>query len=154
VGGLTEIPIPMPSDRARSMTGVGSGTASIWAITDVAPASANCSDCPSGSLTIRWHSSGNEVIRLSAFTTTGPIVIGGTKWPSIASTCRRSAYFSTRATSSPSRAKSAERIEGASLYRVLIRQGLYLRLFTLRTGDVRFPGGTHAGTLPQVGGAC
>src|ERR1043165_2719539 len=69
---------------------------------------------------MRWHSSGKVVIFRSDFTTTGPIVIGGTKCPSMASTCRRSAYFSTRATSSPSLAKSAERIEGASLYRAAI----------------------------------
>ncbi len=49
----------------------------------------------------------------SDFTTGGPIVRLGTKWPSITSTWRRSASAATRSTSSASWAKSADRIDGA-----------------------------------------
>src|SRR5579863_9651096 len=53
---------------------------------------------------------------LSAFTTTGPIVMLGTKWPSITSTCSQSApAASTAFASSARRAKSAERIDGAMM---------------------------------------
>ena len=45
----------------------------------------------------------------------GPIVIGGTKWPSMTSTwITRAPASITSATCAPSRAKSAERIEGAT----------------------------------------
>ena len=51
-----------------------------------------------------------------AFTTTGPMVMLGTKWPSITSTCSQSApAASTARASSPSLAKSADRIEGAMM---------------------------------------
>ena len=51
----------------------------------------------------------------SAETTSGPIVIGGTKWPSITSTwITRAPAASTSPTCSRSRPKSAERIEGAT----------------------------------------
>src|SRR3954469_18181522 len=50
-----------------------------------------------------------------ASSTSGPIVIGGTKWPSITSMWMTRAPASmTLATCSPRRAKSAERIEGAT----------------------------------------
>src|SRR3954454_5618506 len=50
-----------------------------------------------------------------ASSTSGPIVIGGTKWPSMTSMWMTRAPASiTLATCSPSRAKSAERIEGAT----------------------------------------
>ena len=49
-----------------------------------------------------------------ARTTSGPIVMFGTKWPSMTSTWIQSAPAATTSrTSSPSRAKSADRIEGA-----------------------------------------
>src|SRR5262249_21413828 len=49
-----------------------------------------------------------------AATTPGPIEILGTKWPSITSTCTQSQpALSMARTSSPSFAKSADRIEGA-----------------------------------------
>jgi hypothetical protein len=48
--------------------------------------------------------------------TTGPIVIFGTKWPSITSTWIQSApAASTARISSPNLAKSAERIDGAMI---------------------------------------
>src|SRR5579863_193827 len=52
----------------------------------------------------------------SAFTTTGPIVMLGTKWPSITSTCSQSApAASTAFASSARREKSAERTDGAMM---------------------------------------
>src|SRR2546423_9310372 len=51
----------------------------------------------------------------SAPTTTGPIVIGGTKWPSITSMWMTLAPAAmTSSTCAPRRAKSADRIEGAT----------------------------------------
>ena len=63
---------------------------------------------------IRWTSNGLAVCGRSAFTTAGPIVRLGTKCPSITSMWIQSAPASSIArTSSPSLAKSADRIEGA-----------------------------------------
>ena len=57
---------------------------------------------------------GNLVAREIALTTGSPTVMFGTKRPSITSTCRIDApAFSTVEISSPSREKSAERIDGA-----------------------------------------
>src|SRR5262249_29361857 len=68
----------------------------------------------SGSTTIRCTSSGFCVARRTASTTSGPIVRFGTKRPSITSTWIQSPPASSEArTSSASRPKSAERIEGA-----------------------------------------
>jgi hypothetical protein len=51
----------------------------------------------------------------SAPTISDPNVIGGTKWPSITSTwITRAPAASTSSTCDPSRAKSAERIDGAT----------------------------------------
>ena len=53
---------------------------------------------------------------LSACTTSGPMVMFGTKWPSITSTWIQSQPAASMArTSSPSRAKSAERMDGAMM---------------------------------------
>ena len=79
-----------------------------------APASAKASRKGSTGEIIRWTSNGLAVCGRSAFTTAGPMVRLGTKWPSITSTWIQSAPASSTArTSSPSRAKSAERMEGA-----------------------------------------
>src|ERR1700686_4242144 len=79
------------------------------------PASANAGMNSSGFSIIRWQSSGNFVTLRSDFTTGGPIVRFGTKCPSIMSTWMTLAPPSPAArTCSPSRAKSAERIDGAS----------------------------------------
>src|SRR5579862_4413376 len=79
------------------------------------PASANTGINSSGFSIIRWQSSGNFVTLRSDFTTGGPIVRFGTKCPSITSTWMTLAPPSVAAhTCSPSRAKSAERIDGAS----------------------------------------
>src|ERR1700722_14790171 len=59
-------------------------------------------------------------VSASAETTTGPSVIGGTKWPSITSTwITRAPASSTSETCSRRRPKSAERIDGAT--RTLLR---------------------------------
>src|SRR5579883_1296774 len=66
-----------------------------------------------GLLIIRCASSGISVQRRTASTTSGPMVILGTKWPSIMSIWMRAAPASVAArTCSPSRVKSAERIDG------------------------------------------
>src|SRR5579883_1785360 len=66
-----------------------------------------------GLLIIRCASSGISVQRRTASTTSGPMVILGTKWPSIMSIWMRAAPASVAArTCSPSRVKSAERMDG------------------------------------------
>src|SRR3954471_9308765 len=114
-----------------------------------APASAKASRNGSAGEIIRWTSSGFAVCGLSAFTTTGPMVRLGTKWPSMTSTWIQSAPASSTArTSSPSRAKSADRIEGAmrtgcctapTLTSARVgrqgKRGNYPRLFAGEAGD-------------------
>src|SRR5258705_2628380 len=64
---------------------------------------------------MRCASSGSRVTRRSERTTAGPSVRFGTKCPSMTSTWMRSApAASASATCSPRRAKSADRIDGAS----------------------------------------
>jgi hypothetical protein len=79
-----------------------------------APALANAWRYGSTGAIIRCTSRIFGVCRRSALTTSGPIVRFGTKCPSITSTWIQSAPAASIArTSSPSLAKSAERIEGA-----------------------------------------
>ena len=61
-----------------------------------------------------WRFDGGAVVRgRSAFTTSGPMVMLGTKWPSMTSTWTQSAPAASRAaTSSPRRAKSLARMDG------------------------------------------
>ena len=59
----------------------------------------------------------------SELTTGGPIVRTGTKWPSITSTCSRSASVATRSTSAASSEKSADRIDGAIFMGVTLMWG-------------------------------
>src|SRR5229473_8628497 len=93
-----------------------------------APASANAGINSSGFSIIRWQSSGNFVTLRSDFTTGGPIVRFGTKCPSIISTWTTLPPPSPAArTCSPRRAKSAERIEGASSINVGLSQGTSAR---------------------------
>src|SRR5579871_3481312 len=67
----------------------------------------------SGSVIIRCTSSLVLVTLRSASTTSGPMVMFGTKWPSMTSTCRvLQPAASSGEIESPSRAKSAERIDG------------------------------------------
>src|SRR5258708_7717728 len=69
----------------------------------------------SGLSIIRWQSSGSLVALRNDFTSCGPRVMLGTKCPSITSTWMTVPPPSAaRPTCSPSRAKSADKIEGAS----------------------------------------
>src|SRR5713101_3387120 len=69
----------------------------------------------SGFSIIRWQSSGSLVALRSDLTSCGPSVMLGTKCPSITSTWMMVPPPSAaRPTCSPSRAKSADKIEGAS----------------------------------------
>src|SRR5436190_18610172 len=78
-----------------------------------APALANASNCCSGRSIIRCTSSVTPRSR-SASTAIGPIVIGGTKWPSITSTWMTEApAATTSSTWARSWPKSAARMEGA-----------------------------------------
>ncbi len=64
---------------------------------------------------MRWTSSGSRVRRRRALSTGMPKVRLGTKWPSITSTCTRSAPPRSQRARAPARsARSAARIEGAS----------------------------------------
>src|SRR5205823_7214954 len=64
---------------------------------------------------MRWQSSGTSVTWRNDFTTGGPMVMLGTKWPSITSTCSSvPPPCSAACASSARRAKSADKIEGAS----------------------------------------
>ena len=66
------------------------GVASGWTVITSAPAFANASTCRSGRSTIRWQSRippRSWTRSRSASTISEPIVIGGTKCPSITSTC-------------------------------------------------------------------
>src|SRR4029453_12270815 len=70
---------------------------------------------------MRWTSMGSFVALRTAFTTGGPTVRLGTKWPSITSTWTRPAPpRSAAAISSAQRPKSAERMEGAM---IMVRSG-------------------------------
>ncbi len=92
---------------------------------------------------IRCTSKIASVWRRRAFTTAGPMVIFGTKCPSMTSTCTQSAPAAMMArVSSPNAAKSAERIEGAT------RTGL--RIFGLRLERFcEYPAGQNILRLDQ-----
>src|SRR5919109_867469 len=83
-----------------------------------APARAKSSTRRSGRSTIRCTSSTPSrpcTRSRSASTTSAPMVIGGTKWPSMTSTwITRAPASITSSTCAPSRAKSAARIDGAT----------------------------------------
>src|SRR5579863_6274599 len=81
-----------------------------------APALAKSSMYCAGLVIIRWASSGSRVQRRTASTTIGPIVMLGTKWPSMTSIWMRCApAASASRTCSPRRVKSADRIDGTIL---------------------------------------
>src|SRR5438270_14095210 len=69
----------------------------------------------SGFSIIKWTSSGTSVTLRKEATTGGPMVILGTKWPSMTSTWRTAPPPSMAAWTWSARwAKSAERIDGAT----------------------------------------
>mmetsp|Transcript_1562 Transcript_1562/g.5144 ORF Transcript_1562/g.5144 Transcript_1562/m.5144 type:complete len:214 (-) Transcript_1562:28-669(-) len=93
---------------------------SAWMEMMSAPALAKSGMRCSGSTIIRWQSRGLSVTGRSASTTSGPIVMFGTKRPSITSTCTQSQpALSMASTCSPSLAKLAERIDGATMISLL-----------------------------------
>src|SRR5699024_12466725 len=66
---------------------------------------------PIWSATIKWASTGTGEVRITSSTTTGPMEMLGTKWPSITSTCTMSA-LEIDSNSVPKDAKLAAKIEG------------------------------------------
>ena len=95
------------------MASLMSPSASTWTVTESHPASAKAPMYLAGSWIMRCASKGRSVHGLTALITGGPNVIFGTNMPSITSRWTQSApEYSTRATSSPSLEKSAERIDG------------------------------------------
>src|SRR6266542_1212593 len=115
VRGARAIPARIPNSRTLRCVGAGSLTASRWKLTASAPAPASSSRNPSGASTWRCAWRGRSVCRRSAATTTGPIVRGGTKCPSMTSIWMRSACSPTSLTSSAKRARSADRMDAPSL---------------------------------------
>src|SRR5271165_2924047 len=96
----------------------------------------------SGFSIIRWQSSGNSVTLRSDLTTGGPIVRLGTKCPSIMSTWMTLAPPSPAAhTCSPSRAKSAERMDGASSINPGPQNLARMQLLQILTRGTAVPGG-------------
>ena len=116
--GLIAMPARQPSSRIALSVRLVCGVASAWKVIESAPALANSSMWRSGLSIIRWTSMAPPASwTWSAIepATSGPIVIGGTKWPSITSTWITLAPAAiTSATCEPSIEKSAERIEGAT----------------------------------------
>src|SRR5262249_3244078 len=112
--GLTAIDALAPRLRICCRVFVGSGQVSGWTDTQSAPASMNSGAYLSGSVIIKWTSSGTRAALRTASTTNGPIVRFGTKWPSIISTWSQSAPASSTARiCSPRQVKSDDSIEGA-----------------------------------------
>mmetsp|Transcript_9758 Transcript_9758/g.26345 ORF Transcript_9758/g.26345 Transcript_9758/m.26345 type:complete len:222 (-) Transcript_9758:104-769(-) len=101
-----------------------------------APALAKSSTRCSGSTIMRWQSStasGSFLRRAS--TTRGPMVMLGTKRPSMTSTCTQSApAFSTSSTSCPSLEKSADKIDGE----------IFTDFFSVRSFSTRGLAARHA----------
>ncbi len=86
VAGFTDTPAFTPSAFIALTSWRRSGHTSAWTVMIAAPALANCSSWRSGLSIIRWTSRGISVHGRMAATTTDPMVIGGTNWPSITST--------------------------------------------------------------------
>ncbi len=111
VPGLNTTPTDRPSERARSATAAGSSATSTWKVTESAPDEANSSKWCVGSSTIRWQSSTPPASWIPGAierSTTGPMVTGGTKWPSPQSKWKtRHPTASSASICSPSRRKSA-----------------------------------------------
>src|SRR5215211_3050242 len=133
VSGFNTAPALHPSDLICLKVPTISGQVSTWTVSPLAPAFANASRYRSGCSIIRWTSRGSLVMRRQVATINGPIVMLGTKCPSITSTWIQSApAASTVAISSPRRAKSAERIDGERTYfRVIIHMKVILTVTCL-----------------------
>mmetsp|Transcript_11334 Transcript_11334/g.21374 ORF Transcript_11334/g.21374 Transcript_11334/m.21374 type:complete len:257 (-) Transcript_11334:161-931(-) len=109
--------------------------ASQWTEMMSAPALAKSSTRCSGSTIMRWQSStASGCAFLRAETTPGPMVMLGTKRPSMTSTWTQSApAFRTSPTSWPRLAKSADRIEGETWTVFSIVLSFSARGFSART---------------------
>src|SRR5680860_231003 len=118
VPGLIATPARQPSSRIADRVRLACAVASSWKVIESAPAAANASIWSSGASIIRWTSiAPPAACTRSAIdaATSGPIVIGGTKCPSITSTwISRAPAAITSSTWEPSFEKSAERIDGAT----------------------------------------
>ena len=113
VSGLMEIPTPSPWSEMRLTASLMSPSASTCTVIESHPASAKASMYLAGSCIMRWASKGLSEQGLTALMTGGPKVMFGTNIPSMTSRWTQSApERSTRATSSPSLEKSAERMDG------------------------------------------
>src|SRR3954469_7458364 len=86
-----------------------------------------------------------------AATTGGPMVRFGTKWPSITSTCNRSASGATASMASARAAKSAERIDGAmrTTLRTLPRRAEPEEEHAVGSDRLREQTGAPAGPIPR-----
>ena len=109
VPGLIAIPARQPSSRIAARVRLACGVASSWKVIESAPASAKASMWRSGASIIRWTSTTPPAsCTWSAIedATSGPIVIGGTKWPSMTSKWMTRAPASiTSSSCAPSRAE-------------------------------------------------
>src|SRR4051812_695151 len=118
VPGLIAIPARQPDSRTAARVRLACGVASAWKVIESAPALANSSIWRSGASIIRWTSTTPPASwTWSAIPprTSGPIVIGGTKCPSITSKwITRAPASITAPTWWPRRPMSAERIDGAT----------------------------------------
>src|SRR4051794_15999868 len=127
------------------------GVASGWIVITSAPAFANASTCRSGRSIIRCTSTmpPRPFTRSRiASTISGPIVIGGTKCPSITSTCITRAPASiTSSICSPRREKSAESSEGAI---ALLGISVISRAFGRSRGTARQRAGRHGSRVQRV----
>src|SRR2546423_273929 len=85
-----------------------------------------------------------------AATTGGPMVRLGTKWPSITSTCSKSACGATASMASASAAKSADRIEGAmrTTPRTLSRRAQSEDVHAVGAAGLWKKAGASAGRIP------
>src|SRR5918999_3899958 len=117
VPGLHATPAPSPSSRAAAITAPASSATSTWKVTLSPPDSAISRNWCTGSSTIRWQSRTPPRSRTRGAIerrTTGPIVTGGTKWPSPTSKWKTRAPASSRRSScSPRRRKSAAYSDGS-----------------------------------------
>ena len=114
VDGLSETPAFLPSSRIACSERSRCSVASACTVMMSHPASAKASRYGSHGSIIRWQSNTLSVRLRIALMTGGPKVMFGTKCPSITSRWIQSAPARTTAsTSSPSREKSLDSIDGA-----------------------------------------
>src|ERR1700732_367159 len=116
VAGLMTTPGRQPCTSMRCNVRSRCTQASWCTEIQVAPASAKAGINSSGLSIIKWQSKiTSGIAARSDLTTGGPMVIFGTKWPSITSTCSNVPPASNAAlASTASCAKFADNIEGAS----------------------------------------